>query len=228
MTIKPTVPRTSINMFLKNIDIDSIGFDLDGTLWDGTNAIAASWNIFMSEDKEIRKIPNADELKGVMGLPLDKIMERFFPYLSVSKRAELMKEAIEVEQSYIVRNGGILFDGVEEVLAKLSQKYKLFIVSNCQDGYIEAFLKHYGFEKYFCDHECIGRTTRPKGQNIKIVMERNNFKRCIYIGDTQGDYEAAVEAGVLFAFAEYGFGALERPDECGINIRNFTDIAKLL
>ena len=36
-------------------------------------------------------------------------------------------------------------------------------------------------------------------------MERHGITSCAYIGDTQGDYEATLEAGVPFIWADYGF-----------------------
>ena len=33
----------------------------------------------------------------------------------------------------------VILEGVQETIKKLSEKYPLYIVSNCQDGYIEAF-----------------------------------------------------------------------------------------
>ena len=98
---------------------------------------------------------------------------------------------------------------MENVLAELSQKYELFIVSNCQSGYIETFLQYHKLERYFTDYECPGGTGREKGENIRIVIDRNNLEKAVYIGDTQGDYESAVFAGIPFIHAAYGFGNVE-------------------
>jgi len=186
---------------------DSIGFDLDGTLWDGTGAIEKAWLSVLPNRAEIERIPSSEEIKGVMGLPMPAIVKKLFPYLDSQQSHELMEVCKSAEQSYIRANGGKLFEGLENVLKELiSMGYKLYIVSNCQDGYIAAFLEHYGFEKYFSDYECIGHTGKSKGKNIKAVIERNRFKKSIYIGDTQGDCDGATEAGVPFIFAEYGFG----------------------
>ena len=46
----------------------------------------------------------------------------------------------------------------------------------------------------------------PKSENIKLIIERNNLKNAIYVGDTELDMEAAFAAGIPFVFAEYGFG----------------------
>ena len=51
----------------------------------------------------------------------------------------------------------------------------------------------------------------PKADNIALVAERNGLRRPLYIGDTQGDYDAASKAGVPFLHAAYGFGRIDRP-----------------
>lgn len=98
------------------------------------------------------------------------------------------------------------------MLESLSQKYKLFIVSNCQEGYIEAFYNYHQLETYFIDYENPGRTGLSKGENIKLIIERNQLKSPVYIGDTLGDQQAAKAAGIPFVYANYGFGEVEEYD----------------
>ena len=85
---------------------------------------------------------------------------------------------------------------------------RLFIVSNCQCGYIELFLEKNRLESLITDFECFGNTGMSKGENIRLLLERNGLKpqQTVYVGDTQGDYEATVEAGIPFILAAYGFG----------------------
>ena len=40
-------------------------------------------------------------------------------------------------------------------------------------------------------------------------MKEHHIENCVYIGDTQGDYEATLEAGIPFIWASYGFGTPE-------------------
>ena len=66
-----------------------------------------------------------------------------------------------------------------------------------------------GFKDYVTDIECFGDTLLSKGENIKLVIERNGFENAIYVGDTIGDYNATVFAGIPFVFVKYGFGKVE-------------------
>ncbi len=82
------------------------------------------------------------------------------------------------------------------------------VVSNCGLGYIEAFFSGNQTGGYFDDYENAVRTGKTKGENIRLVMERNGIERAIYVGDTMGDCEAARAAGIPFLHAAYGFGSV--------------------
>ncbi|MBU5487436.1 HAD family hydrolase [Clostridium sp. MSJ-8] len=189
--------------------IDSIIFDLDGTLWDSSENVVNSFNEVLEKCDDIKKLITVEDMKSVMGMLLDDIAKKFWPYLTDERRDEVQKACTSNEVKYLEKHGGILFEGLEETLKILSEKYKLFIVSNCQVGYIEAFYKSHGLEKYFTDYENPGRTGLSKGENIKLVIERNNLKKPVYVGDTNGDYLATKVAGIPFIHAKYGFGKIE-------------------
>ena len=89
--------------------------------------------------------------------------------------------------------------------------YALIIVSNCQDGYIQDFLDFADMRGLFGDFESAGGTGLSKGENIKLVIERNSIDKAVYVGDTQGDLDSADFAGIPFIRAAYGFGQMNRP-----------------
>jgi phosphoglycolate phosphatase len=151
-------------------------------------------------------------MQGVMGLQMKDIGKKLFPYLSEDKRGEILKDCCDYENEYLSERGGRLYDNLEDTLKVLSQKYKLFIVSNCQCGYIEVFLKYHKLGKYFVDFENPGRTSLTKGENIKLIIERNNLTDPVYVGDTEGDLKAARFAGIPFIYASYGFGKVSEYD----------------
>lgn len=190
--------------------IDSIIFDLDGTLWDSTEGVSKTWSLVLNKYDYERKEVTVEDLHSCMGKQLDEIGKILFPKLSSEVRKNLMNECCTLENEYLGEYGGVLYAKVEETLKELSKKYKLFVVSNCQDGYIECFFKAHKLDKYFTDYECPGRTGLSKGENNKLVIERNNLKKPVYVGDTEGDAESARVAGIPFVFAKYGFGSVEK------------------
>lgn len=189
--------------------MDSIIFDLDGTLWDSRKTVAKSWTKVVRDAACSRTEVTEDDLRGTMGLQIRDIASILFGDLSEEQRMELILACCERENTELKREGGILFEGLEETLEVLSKKYRLFIVSNCQEGYIESFYAYHGLERYFEDFENPGRTGLSKGENIRLVMERNNLKAPVYVGDTQKDQEAAKYAGIPFVYAAYGFGDVD-------------------
>ncbi len=205
--------------------VESIIFDMDGTLWDSAENVAASWQEIIKKQPDIdREITTAD-IKSVMGMPMDAIGDRLFAGLSPDRQMEVVNDCGEYENEYLRKHGGILYEGLEETLKKLQGKYRLFIVSNCQSGYIEAFLYFYGFEKYFTDTLCWGQTRVSKGESIKLLMEKNAIKDAVYVGDIQGDLDSARYAGIGFIHAAYGFGQVDAPDAV---IKDITELPKML
>jgi phosphoglycolate phosphatase len=185
----------------------NIILDVDGTLWDTTEVVAKAWNRAISEASGTVAIITPSVLKKEFGKPMNVIANNLFPDASESERELLMEKCCEYEHEALNEDrSDLLYPGVKETLRQLSEKCRLFIVSNCQSGYIELFMEKAGIEKYITDFECFGDTSKSKGENIKLIIDRNNLDDVVYVGDTQGDYEATVFAGVPFVFAKYGFG----------------------
>ena len=205
---------------------DGIIFDLDGTLWNSIQPVTESWNQVIEKKKGKDFCITEDDMHNSMGMRMEDIARKLFPALPDEERLALLRECCEFENGYVAEKGGILFDGLEETLAALQEKAPLFIVSNCQSGYIEAFFKARGLGRYFKDHEDPGRTGLDKAGNIRLVAERNGLRFPVYVGDTQGDCDSSKKAGVPFIFAEYGFGEVKEEDCDGI-IRSIRELPGL-
>ena len=212
------------NLNGSEMTLDSIIFDLDGTIWDPIDTVLSAWNNVIRKNSLINSELTRKDFEGTMGLQMNEISRRFFPALNDEERQKLISDCCEVEHSVIEKNGGVLYPNVVDVLKKLSQKYKLYIVSNCQDGYIEAFYKFHRLDQYFLDFENPGRTGLSKGENIKLVIDRNNLLNPVYVGDTQGDLEAARFADIPFIYAEYGFGQASDYD---LKIKSFEELLRV-
>ena len=188
--------------------LDSIIFDLDGTLWDSTVTSSKIWTKIVGKYREVTDEITADKLKKLFGKPLSQIGEELFTSVDRKRAIELINECCEKQNPFIAKEGGILYADLEDTLEVLSKKYKLCIVSNCEAGYIESFFEAHNLGKYFVDYECPGRTRLYKADNIKLVVERNQLLHPIYVGDTLGDAMASKAAGLPFVCARYGFGSV--------------------
>ena len=214
-----------MNNSLKN-KYDSIIFDLDGTLWDSTGVVAEAWQAAKEQVDFINEDITAEMVKGITGMTYKAIFEKLFPYIDDTKREEYKSFAAKYELEILHTKGGQLYPQLEETLKYLSASYRLFIVSNCQSGYIEVFFKTSGLEKYFQGHQCYGTKNMPKADNIKDIVNDHGLKVPVYVGDTMGDYSAAVGAGVRFIFAAYGFGKVDEDQVA--TLEQVSDLVELL
>lgn len=188
---------------------DGVLFDLDGTLWDATVPIAKSWATALEGEPGVDHAPTVQELEGVMGMTAEDLTAALFPGLDLERRMELFDKCCQAECVYLTEHGGRLYEGIPQLLEELSQRLPLFIVSNCNLEYIPSFLDGHRLHRFFKDWECIGRTGKPKWENIRLVVERNHLQAPVYVGDTAMDQEAAGKAGVPFFHAAYGFGKVQ-------------------
>ena len=140
--------------------------------------------------------------------------DQVFSYYEFSVNAKnTSKEAFDSVDEYLSENGGVVYEGFGEMLRKLYDAgFDLYVVSNCQAGYIELMLEKTGFGRYIKDHVCFGDNGLFKAENINLICERNEIKKPIYVGDTQMDADACIKAGVPIVFASYGFGRVADPD----------------
>ena len=186
--------------------MDGIIFDVDGTLWDSTKTVVKSWNQAIRENSDLDMVITDEFLFSLFGKTMDVICAELFPDFDEAERARLGELCFAYENRLLETEPGTLYEGVLHTFARLSEKYPLYIVSNCQCGYIEVMLKTTGLGQYVKDTLCFGQTQTSKGKTIRTLMERNHLQDVVYVGDTQGDADACKEADVPFIFADYGFG----------------------
>lgn len=208
--------------------IRNLIFDVDGTLWDSAEAVAASWNHVL-RTKYPTVLPHAltkADMYRNMGKTMTQIGLGLFPAISEDLREQIMQDVMSWENEYLLQHPGEYYPGLKETLKNLKEGgYHLFIVSNCQDGYIQALLSHHDLQQYFTDFECFGRTGLPKDGSIRILMDRCRLQpqETVYIGDTEMDETAAGKAGIRFIHASYGFGTAAAPAAVIRSVRELPD-----
>ncbi len=194
--------------------MDSIIFDVDGTLWDTTHVVADAWNEVVRSETSLDLSITPQKLKTLFGKTMPDIAAILFPEEPKENQLRLIDLCCQREEEALRKKSGALYPQLESVLTQLAAPLPLFLVSNCQAGYIETFLDCTGFAPYITDHLCPGDTGEGKAENIREIIRRHHLKSPVYVGDTDGDYQAVKSAGdsIPFIFASYGFGFVENPD----------------
>ena len=195
------------------MNCESLIFDIDGTLWDSRQLVAEGYNIQLEREGLQHLFVNADILKPLFGKTMTEIADVLLASIDITERYDLMERCMATENEYLFQNPcQIGYPGVKETLQELSKKYRLFIVSNSQCGYPELCIEKLGLGEFIEGHMCFGDTGTSKGQTILTLMKKHKIASAIYIGDTQGDREACLEAGMPFIFCTYGLGQAESWD----------------
>ena len=204
---------------------ESLIFDIDGTLWDSRALVAEGYNIQLEKEGLSHLAVNAEMFIPLFGKVMTEIADIIFPSIPAPERYALMERCMDTENVHLQNNPcNIGYPGIRETMKKLAKNHRLFIVSNSQQGYPELCIEKLGLTDLIQGHLCFGDTGTSKGKTIRTLMEKYNIQNCAYIGDTQGDYEATVEADVPFIWATYGFGT---PDGYVAKIDKFADLLKL-
>lgn len=188
------------------INTDGIIFDMDGTIWDNIPVFANSWTR-AAKEMGYDVVFTPEMLMGLFGKTMTDIADASIPDSDPAKRYKTLELCEEYEMADLaVSDMDTTYPGLEDVLKELCKRSKLYIVSNCQAGYIETYLERTGHGKYFTDFICYGDNGLGKADNIKGLVAKNKIEHPVYIGDIQGDKDACDAAGVDFIWAAYGYG----------------------
>ena len=194
--------------------VESLIYDSDGTLWDSRALVAEGYNIQLRSEGLAHLCVTAKDLKPLFGKVMTEIADVILAEIPLPERYALMDRCMDTENKYLHDHPcRIGYPNIRQTMEELAKGHRLFIVSNSQCGYPELCIRKLGLEELICGHLCFGDTGTEKGETIRRLMEQHHIESAVYIGDTEGDRQAAVQAGIPFIFAAYGFGQPECWDE---------------
>lgn len=184
---------------------DSLIFDMDGTLWDNVDTYVDVWNKGLEKTGYAKRVSRAD-IMGLMGKEARVMLNAIIPEASTTEQDKLFDEVIAIYQQTLPTMNPTIYDGVHEGLEQLSKKYKLFMLSNCEEGGLVNFMKHTGTGHLFIDYMEHGMNLMPKSHNLQLLIDKHQLQSPVYIGDTDSDATQSALACVPFVFVSYGFG----------------------
>ena len=195
---------------MTKIDPDSLIFDMDGTLWDAVDSYCKIWDRTFA-DCGIEHAPvTREELLRLMGRHLEDIIAVLAP--SLAGDTGFLEHLDANERSMMPVLSGKFYPGVRETIAALAPGRKLFMVSNCGSHGLSNFINLAGIAPYITEALSHGGTGKTKAENIAQLIHSYNLRSPYYVGDTQGDADAAHSAGARMIYCRYGFGTVTEPD----------------
>lgn len=188
---------------------DSLIFDMDGTLWDNVDTYLVAWNEALKELGHEVQVTRKS-LMGLMGKEAREILKILIPNVEPNKQNLLFDEVIVQYEKLIPTMSPLIYPGVIEGLYKLHTRYKLLLLSNCEEGGLVNLMNHTQTTHLFLDYMEHGQNNKPKSFNLELLKKKHNLQRPVYIGDTDGDRRESDLAGVPFVFMTYGFGTTDK------------------
>ena len=216
--------------------IHNVFFDIDGTIWDTTEVVAKGWQRAVDETGYSKVKITGDLLKKEFGLPMNIIADHVFCDLDdEEKKAELLELCCKYEHEELVNcKKDLSYEGIVDEIDKLFDKggYQLFVVSNCQKGYIELMLDKLGIRYCFDDFLCFGDTGRPKGETMRALINRWMIygDESVYIGDSEVDIATAQSSHIPCISVDWGFRSHAYLEDVKADViaSSAADVAKLI
>jgi phosphoglycolate phosphatase len=202
---------------------DALIFDIDGTLWNASPASAKGWNLGLAKLGIDRKV-SSEQIERVAGNPYEKCVDILLPGLR-ARYSALLDTLNDCEIEAVKSDGGEFFDGVMEGITQLASEHKIFLVSNCQEWYLNLFLDFSGFRSMLAGFDCHGMSGLPKNEMLSRIKNNHSLDNPVYIGDTASDETAAKLANIAFVYVSWGFG---RPEGEPKTVHSFTELVGYL
>ena len=192
--------------------MDNFIFDLDGTLLNTINDLAASTNYALRSAGMPEH--SVDDVRRFVGNGVKKLMERAIPdglnnpdfdETYATFRKHYLKHSLDTTKPY---------DGIPEVLAELKRRgKKLAIVSNKFYAATQELARHFfpdTIEVAIGERENIRKKPAPDTVNEALAQMNVGKERAVYIGDSDVDIMTANNCGmpcisVLWGFRDYDF-----------------------
>lgn len=189
-------------------------FDYDGTLHDSLRIYAPAFQTAYDRLAGLGYVePRAwtpEEIRRWIGLPPGEMWARFQPDLPEAEKersgALIGKRMLELIQAGKAR----LYPGVPEALTALRQAgFRLLLLSNCPNSYLQAHAARFGLDTYFHGLYCGEQFGyRPKYEICRELQDRYDGEFLV-IGDRRQDMEIAERNGLRAVGCSYGYGSAE-------------------
>ena len=183
---------------------DAVMFDIDGTLWDASAASAEGWNQAL-EELGLQDSVTAEQIAMVAGSPFETCVDTLLPGLR-TKHPQLLEALSSCERASVERRGGAFYEGALGAVAQLARGLDVFLISNCQDWYMDLFLDFSCLGPLLSGIDCYGRSSLPKSEMLSSMQSSHSCRAPVYVGDTAGDEAAAQLAGIAHIHVSWGFG----------------------
>lgn len=182
-------------------------FDMDGTILDTLEDLKDSVNYALAECGYPQR--TYDEVRGFVGNGIRKLIERAVPKGTESAEIDRVHEVFTGYYKVHCADKTKAYDGIKPLIEKLrANGIKTAVVSNKADYGVQELCKQYFdglFDYAVGEREGIRRKPAPDSVNEALRALGMDKSEAVYIGDSDVDFETAVNAGLPCISVLWGF-----------------------
>ena len=119
--------------------MDSIIFDVDGTLWDSTEIVAESWDEYLHNKEHMNITITAERLMGLFGQPLPAIAAQLLPDKTEAEQLRIIDACCQAEHEALLKTCAPLYEDLEKTLKTLSEKYPFTLSATVRQDILKYF-----------------------------------------------------------------------------------------
>lgn len=191
-------------------DLRLILFDVDGTLADSQDAIAAAMR-FAFEGQGLA-VPARAEILSIVGLSLPLAMDQLAPSHPSEVRAQLVAGYKQTYMDKRLAQGAghsPLFPGAAEVLAQLHAvpEYLLGVATGKSQRGLDALIAAHGLDCFVTRQVADHHPSKPHPSMILTALAETGVEPAdaVMIGDTSFDIDMGRAAGVRTIAVDWGY-----------------------
>ncbi|MGO4716238.1 HAD family hydrolase [Bradyrhizobium sp. 2TAF24] len=195
--------------------MDTVFFDLDGTLTDPKPGITRS--IQYALRRLDRAVPSEDDLTWCIGPPLRA------SFVKLLGGEEFADRGVELYRERFADTGlyeNAVYPGIEPTLSALQAVgFSLFVATSKPRVFAERIIDHFGLRSYFArvfGSELDG-TRVDKGHLLAYAIQETGVDpaRAVMIGDRSHDIVGAAKNAIRAIGVTYGYGSVVELTEAG-------------
>jgi len=192
--------------------VKAVVFDLDGTLLDTLEDLAASTNAALVQNN--LPVRTTDEVRSFVGNGIGKLIERAMPDGGAAHpRYQAVLDAFVSHYAAHSRDRTKPYDGIMDALDRLIRRgVKLAIVSNKIDFAVKELSSlYFGQRMQAAIGDDPSRRRKPAPDSVFAALGQMGVlpEEAVYVGDSDVDVYTAHNAGLLCCAVTWGFRSEE-------------------
>ena len=206
-------------------------YDLDGTLVDTREDIAASAN-HLRRRMGLKPLPD-QLICGYVGLGLKKLVENVLG----TEEEHRLEEGMRIYRAFYAEHmldNTVLYPGAREVLEHFRPRVQA-VITNKPNPYSRQILEALGVAGYFVEIVAgdSGYAKKPDPASLRAILERERVapEEALFVGDSPVDVATGLSAGVMTVAVTHGFSERKELEESGpaalvADLREFLERAR--